>query len=112
MFHKSFTFKNANEIEMACSNFTLTILFFELKSLHFAMFYKSFSLGFYRYVEGTAVASIASTLKEVVENAKDTSKVLAEMNGKIRRVYKAIEKLTERIAQRRLLDNMVDSSHS
>ena len=31
MFHKSFSFKNANEIEMACSNFTLTILFFILQ---------------------------------------------------------------------------------
>ena len=54
-------------------------------------------------VEGTAVASIASTLKEVVENAKDNSKVLAEMNGDIRRVYKAIEKLTEGIAQQNAL---------
>ena len=50
-------------------------------------------------VEGTAVASIARTQKEVVENAKDNSKVLAEMNVCIRRVYKAIEKLTEGIAQ-------------
>ena len=54
-------------------------------------------------VEGTAVASIASTLKEVVENAKDNSKLLAEMNGDIRCVYKAIEKLTEGIAQQNAL---------
>ena len=54
-------------------------------------------------VEGTAVAFIASTLKEVVENAKDNSKVLADMNGGIRPVYKAMEKLTEGTAQQNAL---------
>ena len=54
-------------------------------------------------VEGTAVASIASALKEVMENAKHNSKVLAEMNGGIRSVYKAIEKITEGIAQQNAL---------
>ena len=51
-------------------------------------------------IEGTAVASIASTLMEVVENARENSKLVADMNGGIRRVYQAMEQLTEGIAQR------------
>ena len=51
--------------------------------------------------EGTAVASMTSTLKEVLKNAKDNSKVLAEMNGGIRCVYKAMEKRTGGIEEQR-----------
>ena len=53
--------------------------------------------------ESTAVASIASTLKDHVEIAKDNSKVLAEMNDGIHGIYKAMEKLTEGIAKQNAL---------